>query len=164
MSAKYLFLVLTLSVFSSPTFFGQQSIEKANLTRVEQDKTAVAHLEQKWLNALNDANVNAISEVLADDFIRPAAESGEFVNKPDLLQFYRSHLSPQNSSQRRIEHMTVTLYGLTALARGVLTTTDSNGLLIRKLLFTDIFVKRAGKWRAVSAQESDVTTAQVPAH
>ena len=60
--------------------------------------------------------------------------------------------------------MTVTVYGATALARGVVTTTDSRGRAIRKLLFTDVFVKRAGKWQAVSAQENPVTVAQVPAH
>jgi ketosteroid isomerase-like protein len=157
-------IILTLAAISATPLLAQKGDVKVKASEVERDKTAVADLEEKWLNALNKADVNAIAEVLADDFVRPAPDSGQFVNKADLLQFYRSHLSPQASGQKRIEDMTVTLYGSTALARGVLITTDSEGQVIRKLLFTDVFVRRAAKWQAVCAQENAVTLAQVPAH
>jgi len=52
--------------------------------------------------------------------------------------------------------MSISVYGSTALARGVLITTDPDGRIIRKLLFTDVFVKRAQNWRAISAQENPV--------
>src|SRR5580704_18716898 len=93
--------------------------EEATRHEIEREKAALAHIEEEWLNALNKADVNAIAEVLADDFLRPIPDSGQFVNKTDLLRFYRSHLSPQGSDQRRIDNMTVTLYGTTALARGL---------------------------------------------
>ena len=51
-----------------------------------------------------------------------------------------------DEQNRRLEDMTVTVYGSTALARGVLTTTNSEGHLIRRLLFADVFVKHEGKW------------------
>jgi len=148
----------------SASLLGQKGPEKATDREVEQAKAAVAHLEEEWLNGLNKADVNAIAEVLADDFTRPDPNSGQFVNKADLLHFYRLHLSPQGSDQRRIEDMTVSLYGATALARGVLTTTDSHGRVIRKLLFTDVFVRRSGKWEAVSAQENVAAVPQAQAH
>jgi ketosteroid isomerase-like protein len=163
MLRRLLSVILTVAAISATILLGERSAD-AKERDVQQERAAVAHVEEEWLRALNEADVNAIAEVLADDFIRPAPDSGQFVNKTELLQFYRSHLSRQGPSQRRIEDMTVTVYGATALARGVVTTTDSRGRVIRKLLFTDVFVKRAGKWQAVSAQENPVTVAQVPAH
>jgi ketosteroid isomerase-like protein len=157
-------IILTLVAISATPLPAQKNNVKVKASEVDLDKTAVADLEEEWLKALDQADVNAIAEVLADDFVRPAPDPGQFVNKADLLQFYRSHLSPQTSGQKRIEDMTVTLYGSTALARGVLITTNSEGQVIRKLLFTDVFVKRAAKWQAVSAQENAVTLALPPAH
>jgi hypothetical protein len=142
----------------------QPAAPNSNGDKLEPEKAAVAHLEDKWLASLNSTNVNAIAEILADDFLRPAPESGHFITKTDLLAFYHSHLSPLGSDRRRIEELTVNLYGSTALARGAVTTTNSEGQVTRKLLFTDVFVKRAGKWQAISAQENAVTISPAPAH
>jgi len=157
MFRNYLFVILMLSAVSPMGFFGQQRAGDVKKNVAEQEKTAIARLENKWLVALNNADVNAIAEVLDEDFARPAPDSGQFVHKAELLQFYRSHLSPLASGQqKRIQEMSVSVYGSTALARGVLITTDPDGRIIRKLLFTDVFVKRAQKWRAISAQENPV--------
>jgi ketosteroid isomerase-like protein len=124
----------------------------------------VTRLENKWVGALNIANVDVIAEILADDFVRPAPDYGHFVNKADLLAFYRSHLSRQSSNEIRIEDMTVTLYGSTALARGTVTKTNSEGKPISKQLFTDVFVRNNGQWQVVSAQENPITAPQVVNH
>jgi ketosteroid isomerase-like protein len=155
--------LLSVSLMIATILSASPLAQQATGHEDEQAKAAVAHLEEEWLNALNKADVNAIAEILGDDFIRPDPNSGEFVNKADLLPYYRSHLSPQGPDQRRIEDMTVSLYGTTALARGVLTTTDSRGRIIRRLLFTDVFVLRRRKWQAVSAQENIVTLPQTQA-
>jgi ketosteroid isomerase-like protein len=164
MLRPWLLVMLMVVAILTTSLLGDQGVEKTTEHGVEQAKTAVTHLEEKWLNALNKADVNAIAEVLAEDFVRPAPDFDQFVNRADLLRYYRSHLSPQGSDQRRIEDMKVTVYGPTALARGVVTTRDSKGRVIRKLLFTDVFVWRAGKWQAVSAQENVVTLPQEQAH
>jgi ketosteroid isomerase-like protein len=156
--------VLLIATAFSTSLLGQRDPQKANETGVEQAMAAVARVEAEWLNALNKADLNAIAEVLGDDFIGPDPNSGQFVNKADLLRFYRSHLSPEGPDQRRIENLTVSVYGATALARGVLTTRDAHGQVIRKLLFTDVFVLRKGKWQAVSAQENLVALGQAQAH
>lgn len=127
---------------------------------LESQKHAVALVEKNWLNALNTANVDATADILADDFMRPASDSGRFITRADLLAFYRSHLSSDSSNKRRIEDLTVTIYGSTALARGAVITTNSEGNVISKLLFTDVFVHHTGKWQAVSAQESSVNVRQ----
>lgn len=121
------------------------------------DQVEIIRLENKWLAALMSADVDGIREVLADDFLRPAPDSGHFVTKSQLLGFYRSHLSAKNPNTKHMEGLAVTVYDSTALARGTLVTTDPKGQTISKLLFTDVFVRRGGKWQAVSAQEDKVT-------
>lgn len=148
--------------YATPRASTQETVAQSKETELEREKVTVTRLGNDWLNALNSANVNAIAEVLADDFVRPSLDYGHFVTKADLLSHYRLHLTPQGSDHRRIEDMTVTVYGSTALARGVLTTTNSEGHLIRRLLFTDVFVKREGRWQAVSAQEDAVPTPVTP--
>ncbi len=56
------------------------------------------------------------------------------------------------------------VYGMTALVRGIVTTTNVEGSVIDRLLFTDVFVFRDGKWQAVSAQENSVTAPQAQTH
>ena len=142
----------------------RQVADSSTNSELEREKTAITQLEDEWLTALNNADVDAIAKILADDFVRPAPDPSRFVDKADLLSFYRSHLSRQGPDKARIENMTVTIYGHTALARGELTTTDTGGRIIRRLLFTDIFVQRDGKWQAVSAQENPVTGPQISNH
>jgi len=155
---RVLFVVSVIAVFSITPVSTQQFGGKTESSVLEREKAAVASVENEWINALNSANVNAIAEILADDFVRPVPDYGGFVTKADLLPLYRSHLSPGSSNQRRIEGLTVTLYGSTALARGAVTTRNFDGHLTSKLLFTDVFVRANRKWQAVSAQENAVTT------
>jgi len=160
MLLKYLFVMLIVSLVSAASLFGQPRAENVKESEAEQAKTAIVRLENEWLHALNNADVNVIAGILAEDFARPAPDSGQFVNKEELLHFYQSHLAPLPSGQqKRIEKMSVSLYGSIALARGVLTTINSDGRITRQLLFTDVFAKRNGKWRAISAQENPVTSA-----
>lgn len=139
-----------------PSNLAEQPTSRASKDDSE-DRVEITHLENRWLAALMAAKVDAIAEVLADDFLRPAPNSGRFVTKSQLLSFYRSHLSAQNPDSKHMEGLTVTVYDSTALARGTLITTNPKGEAVSKLLFTDVFVKRLGKWQAVSAQEDKVT-------
>lgn len=121
-----------------------------------QAQAAVAHLEHEWMDAINRADVDTIAGILADDFVRPAPQSSQFIGKADLLRYYRSHLVPRKAEKKSIEGMTVTLYGQTAVARGQVVTRDAQGATVSTLLFTDVFVRRGGKWQAISAQENPV--------
>jgi hypothetical protein len=140
----------------SPASSAQQAA--ANSKNVEREQAAVAKLEDEWLAALTTPDVDAIAGILGDDFVRPAPDYGNFVDKRGLLAFYRSHLHHEGSRKKHIEDMKITIYGSTALARGTVVTTDAAGAVVSKLLFTDVFVQRNGRWQAVSAQENAVVT------
>lgn len=148
-----------LSVFLalSCVTVGAQSKSKKSIDTTNSDQATIARVESEWLTALNTADVDAVAKILADDFLRPAPDSGQFVNKTDLLGYYRSHLKPQSPNQRRIEDMTVSVYGDAAIARGKVVSTGADGKVVSTLLFTDVFAKRNGKWQAVSAQENQAT-------
>lgn len=152
-----LFCLLWILVFA-------QSVAGKHEDNTSDQKAAVARVEDHWLNSLNNANVDTVADILADDFIRPAPDSGQFVTKADLISYYRSHLKPITPDRRRIDDMTVSVYGNSAIARGLVIRSAVNGRVISKLLFTDVFVQRNGKWQAVSAQENPVTIPQSPGH
>lgn len=120
----------------------------------QQAEAAVAQVEQLWLDALERADIGAIADMLADDFVRPAPQAGRFINKAELLDYYRAHLIPEPPGRKRIENMTVAVFGNTAIARGTLIATDAAGHVTAELLFTDLFVRRNGRWLAASAQEN----------
>lgn len=161
-SSRLLTVALVVSCLLIPTL--AQPTNDKSINNADQVKATVAHLEDQWLNALNTANVDAIADILADDFVRPAPDSGQFVTKADLMSYYRSHLKPISPEQRRIDNMTVSVYGTVAIARGLVIRSAADAHVISKLLFTDVFVQQKNKWQAVSAQENPVTTPQSSSH
>lgn len=128
-------------------------------TRPERSKgaqAAIAQLEQRWVTALNNADIPAIDGILGDDFVRPAPSTGTFINKAQLLGYYRSHLSAQSGVTRRIEDMMISVDGATGIARGIVVTASADDKHDARQLFTDVFVLRGGEWLAVSAQENPI--------
>lgn len=119
-------------------------------------QAAVARVEQQWLEALERADVGAIAALLADDFVRPAPQAGAFIGKAELLDYYRAHLVRDTTHDKHIGDLRIAVYGETSVARGKLVTTDAAGHVTAQLLFTDVFVRRNGRWLAVSAQENPV--------
>ncbi len=78
MIRTWLIALLILSMLIITNLFGYKSTE--NPTGAEDEdgkaKTAVAHVEQVWLNALNRADVNRVAGILADDFCSSGSGSG----------------------------------------------------------------------------------------
>jgi hypothetical protein len=125
-------------------------------TRVHdsQCKAEIASLEDRWLKAIEDADVTTLNQILGDDFVRPAPSTGQFITKSQLLAYYRSRKQMPSTGSKRIENLSVTLYGNTAITRGTVVSRDSSGRIVSKNLFTDVFVHREDRWQAVSAQEN----------
>lgn len=117
-------------------------------------KAAIGQLEQRWVDALDAADLRTIGAILGDDFVRPAPQSGRFITKAQLMAYYRSHLK-LGDRKRHIEGLTVSVYGNTAIARGTVVIDAADGRPGSSSLFTDVFVRRNGCWQAVSAQENE---------
>jgi hypothetical protein len=53
--------------------------------------------------------------------------------------------------------MQVRVYGDVGVVNGIVLTTDEQGREVERTIFTDVFVRRNGRWEAVNAQENAVS-------
>jgi ketosteroid isomerase-like protein len=124
---------------------GIPSWAEDNLQTMEQEVRAV---EQRWLAAEDDPEV--VKSILADDFVH-VLETG-FISKEDQLEYLRKHTDSWHGS-RCFEELSVRIYGQIAIATGIVNAVRSGDGKQRRTAFTDVFVRRTGKWLAVNAQE-----------
>jgi hypothetical protein len=143
-------IVLTTAAFAQSTKPAQ-----APGAAAERNKAEIVRVEKNWLHALQTHNVAELDRILAPDFVRPVPGSGTFITGPEMLAWLRTHPAPR-ALGARFEQLNVTLYGNAAIARGILATTNPLGRAVRKTLFTDVFLRRDGRWQAVSAQENNL--------
>lgn len=121
------------------------------------ENAQIVRIEHRWLSAQISGNLAVLDRILAPDFVRPDAAGGRFITKAQMMAYLKAH--PMRRSQGpapRFSRLRVTIYGNVAIARGILTAAGAHGTPPRKTLFTDVFVRRRGRWRAVSAQENRV--------
>lgn len=108
---------------------------------------AIADLEQHWLQHIDDPAV--LQSILADDFVH-VLPSG-FINKQQHIDYAKAH--PRSAQESRsFEDLQVRVYGDTGIANGIVAVSGPTGT--HRSLFTDVFVKRNGRWQAVNAQEN----------
>jgi hypothetical protein len=117
------------------------------------DQAALIALENEWLANLHDPAV--LEKILASDFVHPLP-TGDFVTKAQHIQFSATHLPPPNRKQR-FDQMQVRIYGDVGIVNGIVLTTDEQGREAERTIFTDVFVRRNGRWEAVNAQEGSVS-------
>jgi len=118
-----------------------------------QDQVALIALENEWLANLHNPTV--LETILASDFVHPLP-SGDFVTKAQHIQFTSTHLPPPNR-KRRFDQMQVRVYGDVGIVNGIVLTSDEQGREVDRTIFTDVFVRRNGRWEAVNAQENAVS-------
>lgn len=137
------FIVLMLTLYGNA-----QKIPKPDADRA---KHALLALEQKWLQ--NEDDPATQEQILADDFVH-VLPSG-MISKRDQIAFLRSRKQNGDKLQRHFEQLKVRIYGKTGIANGIVVATDKPGTVVRKTVFTDVFVYRNGRWQAVNSQEND---------
>jgi len=106
-------------------------------------------LEQRWLTASMRRDIPALREILADDFV-DVTYKDTLRGKADHL---KSTLAPTKSKQT-LQELKVRHYGDTGIVTGLDDVVAQDGAVNYKVRFTDVFVKRSGRWQAVSAQET----------
>lgn len=122
------------------------------------DKDALIEVERAWGNALLKKDVAGFSRCLADEWVLITSD-GSRVTKAVALADLKSGALKIDSF--RLDDVTVRLYGNTAVVRGLITEKsklrdkDTSG----KSRFTDVFVKRDGRWQAVASHESNLPKA-----
>jgi hypothetical protein len=117
----------------------------------------VKAVEQRWLE--NEDRPDVLESILADDFVHvlPAG----FITKNDQLAYLRKHPNAFPGT-KHFEELRVRIYGDVAIATGIVNTIQDPGAKAKRNSFTDVFVRRNGKWLAVNAQELPLQAPSTP--
>ena len=144
-------VAVSISSFASPRTQRQPQTQSQ---KMEQEVKAV---EQRWLE--NEDRPDVVRSILADDFVH-ALPVG-FITKEDQLAFLRKHPNAFPGS-KHFEELRVRIYGDVAIATGSVSTIHDPGVKAKRTAFTDVFVRREGKWLAVNAQELPLPSESTP--
>jgi len=118
------------------------------------DRDALLSIENEWLAGEHDRET--LRRVLADDFVHPVS-AGVFLTKDQHIEWAVQHPPPPGRHQR-FDQVRARVYGDTGIVTGIVTASGPTNSEDRTI-FTDVFVRREGRWQAVSAQETAVPAA-----
>ena len=111
----------------------------------------IQEIEIKWLDALVRRDQAAVADILAPEF-HDTTMTGEVRDRQQALAAMLNPIRPD--LQRSIGRLEVQSYeGNFAVARGIMLV-SGKGIPQARVAFTDVFVRRDGKWQAVAAQEN----------
>ena len=108
----------------------------------------VTQVERDWLQALRNDDRAALGRILADDFTDISVH-GEVRHKAEAV----THRAAPGTVQH-VHDLQVRVYGDTAVATGINSVRSRAQGWRVDVAFTDVFVRRDGRWQAVSAQET----------
>ena len=108
--------------------------------------------EQKWLDILNRKDTVALDCILAPDFA-DTSRKGALRPKTQVLQELTQH-KEQDQYEQKLTDLQMSLFGDTAVVRGVNVISDQQGHEVLRIRFTDVLHYTGGHWLAVAAQET----------
>lgn len=162
---KYLHYILfsVVLIFVDPIpANAQETNPRLTKEYADNDKKQLLALEYNWLKAEFSLDTAYLSTLMDDSFIAITA-NGTSGKKEELADMY------QTISQRlkdsiiidsfRLENSIVNLYGTTAVVTFIVHTfRKEKGIATeRRTRFYDVWIKRNGKWKAVSSQGTKVS-------
>ena len=122
---------------------------------LEATRTEILAIEEQWAKAIERQDAAAFDRLAAEDF-RFIDEDGHVLNRAQYIAA-RSH-NPENVESAVQDDIEVRQYGDAAIATGrSITRGTRNGApFIHRFRWTDMYVRRAGRWQAVSGQLTPV--------
>jgi hypothetical protein len=119
---------------------------------------ALTDLEQKWVDALTQADTATLETILDDTYV-DTDEAGHRSDKPDLIAVLKSGDLRMNSI--KLSDMRVRQYGTAAVVTGRAAQSGSfkGERLTDVIVFTDTFVRQKGNWKAVASHRSTFQSA-----
>ncbi len=112
-------------------------------------------IEMDWSAALKAKDTARLAEIVADGWSE-LDSSGKTITKAKLLADMKAPGNTLDSIE--MGPMNVRVFGNTAIVTGsdIEKSTDSGKDTSGKYIWTDVFVKQNGKWRAVASQNTKV--------
>jgi len=130
-----------------------QTPKKNQAQGTEATTQALTSLERKWVDALAKSDTAALDSVLADTYV-DTDEHGQRSDKQGVLSALKS--GDLKIESIKLSDMKVHVYGDAAVVIGSAAQvgTFKGQPLTATIGFTDTFIKRSGKWRAVASHRS----------
>ena len=144
-------------------FAGAQDRRKPVRHPVRRVAQTILQLERETMAAIKNGDASALSRILADDFIF-RSPAGPDLNRAEFLNLVKSF--PVKVLAVWGEGLKVHVYGQTAVLTGVQRsrTASADGKEETSAgAFTDIFIRRRGRWLLVLAHSVDLPAEQTKA-
>jgi ketosteroid isomerase-like protein len=145
---KPLFLISATAIIALEFLAGPAQAQEKKQARAEE---AIIKMEKEWADALVKADQAVIDRLVTPDWTVIGAD-GKRQSKAQADEELKSGAVKFESF--KMDELNVKVYGKTAVAQGVETEKssykgkDTSG----QYRFTDVFVKRNGRWQAVATQ------------
>ena len=143
------FVLLMLSLIGSSLMTLQAQSQKPG-----EDEKAIQTLEQQWAQGMQKSNPDAIAPMLADSYVFTDIDGKVYDRAQSLQNMKTAKMESVENSD-----VTVTVYGTTAIARGVYKAkgADSSGKSADvHARWTDTWIKMKGKWQCVATQSTSI--------
>jgi hypothetical protein len=129
---------------------GASTADAAPYSQRAAEKT-IRDNEVAWVAAEVSGDPSVAKRILGDDYVGVFPD-GSIGTKADVVAFF----NPANASQNgRLDYVHIRFFGDTAIAQGqeMDTRPRSSPTPSGRLIFTDVFVRRAGQWRLVNSED-----------
>jgi hypothetical protein len=141
--------VLAVLMVISGVLSGHAVAEDGN----RQDRQQILSLEREWIQSYVANDAGPLQHIVADDFLGTEPD-GKRVTKADLIAEMKG---PGEVASDRLneDDVTIRFYGATAVVNASESWKLKDGKSGR-YIWTDVFVKRNGKWQVVASQDLGV--------
>jgi len=113
------------------------------------DRAYIRQSESDWAESVVTNDVSVLERILADDFVGVEID-GSHYSKAEAIKIYRTQ--PSEFVFNHLIEVEIRFYGDTAVAQGSEGWKKKDGTP-GKYVWTDTWIKRAGKWQAVAAED-----------
>jgi len=113
-------------------------------------------LERDWSQASLNKDIAALNSIMADDWVNIDFQ-GRTLTKTQTIANLKSGLPATQAAG--LGEMKVRVFGDSAIVTGSDTgkSTSKGKEVVEKYLWTDVFIRRNGRWQAVASQSTKVS-------
>jgi len=143
-----------LSASALPQAKATQGRKKTPAAAASVEQTLI-NMEREWSDALVKRDASAVERLLASDY-RSTSSTGKVTDKAAAIEDLKSTDSAIEAST--LDDLAVRVFGTVAIVTGrdTLKVRSKRGVSTRQGRFTDVFVKRLGRWQIVASHFSNV--------
>lgn len=146
-------LALTACTQQGPTTANDTNAASAQLPSEQETEAIISKGEEEWAALATRKDPSVLEPILADDY-RGVTSSGRILDKQGEIRDESEQ--PDKYSAAAAPAMNYRHFGDTVLAQGEQTLTPIGGGAPVRIMWTDVWMYRDGKWQVVGSQNAVV--------